>query len=477
MDQARADHPETDLGIEWGAEVLSGLKNFSLGSHSPDVQMSSGSDYRRRSLGGRPSAGEALPPRSPAVPQGERVYARRMSSGVPTSRLRPGVTGSPAVDGGSRRGSRGAGDGPAGGPCANCGTTHTPLWRKNPNTGQPLCNACGIYLKTHNRSRPLDTQPPPSMRPSLDGPGGSPYVGASRKRRSGAAGTPPPGSPALGASDDTAMRRAEDEPRTSKRAHTNVTPDVGSTPTGPTSVSPVSVGHDQGDQALIAAEAAANMPILAELARAPPSSKATAVQLPGAQPQQLAPSIHPHTPQDPQRRSDGPFARGALATPLTPEMASFFGIAADDAFRAAASAQGSGQPLYLVQMQGPHPSVVAHSHPGLPPSGAQWSAGQRHSVATQGFRPFQSQAQMRRASVDVAAPGSGAMDVDHARTALRAPQHQDGAQAAAQQQQQQQQRGDARQSNGSGGARIDVPDRPSTPLSDSPPHMHSLPVA
>jgi len=40
--------------------------------------------------------------------------------------------------------------------CAHCGTSNTPLWRKDRNTGLIMCNACGIYLKTHGRNRPLD---------------------------------------------------------------------------------------------------------------------------------------------------------------------------------------------------------------------------------------------------------------------------------------------------------------------------------
>lgn len=41
--------------------------------------------------------------------------------------------------------------------CENCNTQQTPLWRKDRDTGQMLCNACGIYLKTHGRHRPLGT--------------------------------------------------------------------------------------------------------------------------------------------------------------------------------------------------------------------------------------------------------------------------------------------------------------------------------
>ncbi|RCK55722.1 Transcriptional regulatory protein GAT1 [Candida viswanathii] len=38
--------------------------------------------------------------------------------------------------------------------CTNCGTKTTPLWRRNPQ-GQPLCNACGLFLKLHGVVRPL----------------------------------------------------------------------------------------------------------------------------------------------------------------------------------------------------------------------------------------------------------------------------------------------------------------------------------
>ncbi|KAL3137159.1 GATA type transcriptional activator of nitrogen-regulated proteins [Trebouxia sp. C0010 RCD-2024] len=40
--------------------------------------------------------------------------------------------------------------------CGNCHTTYTPLWRKDCNTGEVLCNACGIYLKTHGKPRALE---------------------------------------------------------------------------------------------------------------------------------------------------------------------------------------------------------------------------------------------------------------------------------------------------------------------------------
>lgn len=37
--------------------------------------------------------------------------------------------------------------------CSNCGVTATPLWRRAP-TGEIICNACGLYLKARNATRP-----------------------------------------------------------------------------------------------------------------------------------------------------------------------------------------------------------------------------------------------------------------------------------------------------------------------------------
>jgi GATA-binding protein len=38
--------------------------------------------------------------------------------------------------------------------CRNCGTHTTPLWRRDEH-GAVLCNACGLFLKLHNRPRPI----------------------------------------------------------------------------------------------------------------------------------------------------------------------------------------------------------------------------------------------------------------------------------------------------------------------------------
>ena len=59
------------------------------------------------------------------------------------------VTSRPSTPDGSKSGDNGA---PT--TCTNCFTQTTPLWRRNPE-GQPLCNACGLFLKLHGVVRPL----------------------------------------------------------------------------------------------------------------------------------------------------------------------------------------------------------------------------------------------------------------------------------------------------------------------------------
>ncbi|KAJ5595585.1 Nitrogen regulatory protein nrfA [Penicillium hispanicum] len=97
---------------------------------------------------------------TPNAPQLLRQSMNGTASGPPTNHPSPntppesGLSSAdpsrPASPGGSKNGDPNAGPTT----CTNCFTQTTPLWRRNPE-GQPLCNACGLFLKLHGVVRPL----------------------------------------------------------------------------------------------------------------------------------------------------------------------------------------------------------------------------------------------------------------------------------------------------------------------------------
>ncbi|KAK2001209.1 GATA zinc finger protein [Colletotrichum falcatum] len=97
-------------------------------------------------------------PRSHKVPRTASTPAGHLGrNGNPFDRMAQSTPNSPpenngAVSGFSSQGSQGEGNAPT--TCTNCFTQTTPLWRRNPE-GQPLCNACGLFLKLHGVVRPL----------------------------------------------------------------------------------------------------------------------------------------------------------------------------------------------------------------------------------------------------------------------------------------------------------------------------------
>ncbi|PSN69007.1 hypothetical protein BS50DRAFT_330498 [Corynespora cassiicola Philippines] len=82
----------------------------------------------------------------------QRLHGLTQSSpnSPPESGFSSAAPSRPASPGGTKQGEQGS----VPTTCTNCFTQTTPLWRRNPE-GQPLCNACGLFLKLHGVVRPL----------------------------------------------------------------------------------------------------------------------------------------------------------------------------------------------------------------------------------------------------------------------------------------------------------------------------------
>ncbi|OCH86941.1 hypothetical protein OBBRIDRAFT_796665 [Obba rivulosa] len=69
--------------------------------------------------------------------------------------------------------------------CANCGTSSTPLWRRD-SDGKSVCNACGLYRKNRNMARPTTlgrtSTVQPATHPSAGSPGNPPKTNGNQHR-------------------------------------------------------------------------------------------------------------------------------------------------------------------------------------------------------------------------------------------------------------------------------------------------------
>ncbi|KAK6852558.1 GATA zinc finger [Apiospora arundinis] len=133
----------------------------STGSRSPAADSVAASEARR-SPSFLESAHATSPSPSPlpyeAVPDGTPVKGKTNGLAVPTQ---------------------------GGQICSNCQTTRTPLWRRSPQ-GAIICNACGLYLKARNSSRPTNLKRPPTLLTSTPGQDSEPNASKASAQTSGA---------------------------------------------------------------------------------------------------------------------------------------------------------------------------------------------------------------------------------------------------------------------------------------------------
>ncbi|KAJ7628983.1 hypothetical protein FB45DRAFT_715466, partial [Roridomyces roridus] len=73
--------------------------------------------------------------------------------------------------------------------CSHCRTTDTPLWRRDPRTHKPLCNACGIYMYQRNEARPEALIAVDRAGPEIGGAFSGGHVGADEENECTNCGT------------------------------------------------------------------------------------------------------------------------------------------------------------------------------------------------------------------------------------------------------------------------------------------------
>lgn len=134
---------------EWESSTSLGRSYGSAASVS-DIR-NRGNDPRAKKLPRTTST-----PNATALGHGSSLYSNTFPSpnSPPESNLSTAASSRPASPGGTKGGAPGDSNNGQPTTCTNCFTQTTPLWRRNPE-GNPLCNACGLFLKLHGVVRPL----------------------------------------------------------------------------------------------------------------------------------------------------------------------------------------------------------------------------------------------------------------------------------------------------------------------------------
>ncbi|KAJ6587274.1 hypothetical protein B0H10DRAFT_815522 [Mycena sp. CBHHK59/15] len=155
---SRAHLIDLPYGGDWPTSNMAQYATFqrnkpSLWQSTPDVHLST--QHWNSALGSSTSATQNFHeymPYSPPSPYSSTTS----SSPSPSYFLSPSTTSSASSSPPtSRRGSAGQ-EGSPKKSCFHCHVTSTPLWRREPSTQRPLCNACGLYLQQRNKLRPQE---------------------------------------------------------------------------------------------------------------------------------------------------------------------------------------------------------------------------------------------------------------------------------------------------------------------------------
>ncbi|KAI8643596.1 hypothetical protein BD408DRAFT_342018 [Parasitella parasitica] len=136
--------------------TTSSSTSFTFSHHQPPLQQH---QFHHHHHHHRHQQSKSLPPsRAPSPPPCDIGGSSSSASSSPTSVMSP--SSSPSRRSMAINSSPSEGKTPV---CSNCSTTSTPLWRRSAND-ELLCNACGLYLKLHNAPRPKYLKPQSSRK-------------------------------------------------------------------------------------------------------------------------------------------------------------------------------------------------------------------------------------------------------------------------------------------------------------------------
>lgn len=162
-----------------GSGMANSLDNWEAGGnlHRAHASTTSISDMRNRDQDPRrPKAARTIS--TPNTNQPSHVVSQSTPNTPPESGVNSAAPSRPASPGGSKNEQ---GNNPT--TCTNCFTQTTPLWRRNPE-GQPLCNACGLFLKLHGVVRPLSLKTDVIKKRNRGGGNGLAAGSSSRSKKS-----------------------------------------------------------------------------------------------------------------------------------------------------------------------------------------------------------------------------------------------------------------------------------------------------
>ncbi|KAF9445215.1 hypothetical protein P691DRAFT_710680 [Macrolepiota fuliginosa MF-IS2] len=141
---------------QWPENTNSHVIGLRTASNTSSMTHWANGDLRAASFTAPQSIDDLLPSYSlPPIPtrgyEMSPIPSPSPSPSISSQRLSPQSSVSPTPS--SRRASV---DGSSGKKCSHCQATSTPLWRREPTTLKPLCNACGLYLQQRHRHRPKE---------------------------------------------------------------------------------------------------------------------------------------------------------------------------------------------------------------------------------------------------------------------------------------------------------------------------------